>query len=203
MTVTGTTDPTYDVSDVSSEQLWELNPGQSGWSALTAAGWKANYYSSARSYDYRIPILKWQTAVLEEDASHLRYIRPGGNGGGGTGNASIVNNTTIAEGFESNGTGTILILEKVDSSNTSKKLTATFEIRDASGNSFSPKMVYTTNQSGHTEKIYLTHGTTYMIYETNAPSGYQAIDDGIKIVINDDMTIQPVSGYNLTQNGGV
>ncbi|WP_338100227.1 prealbumin-like fold domain-containing protein [Methanolapillus africanus] len=208
MIMTGTINTNFDVADVTSEEVWEQDPGTDGWSWFAAAGvWKPNDYSDPLSYDYRIPILSWQTAILEEDASHLRPKPAGGNnttGGGGTGNATIPpNNTVVVQGFESSNSGAMLILDKIDSADPSKKLTATFEICDANGSSFNPKMVYTTNQSGHTEKIYLTHGTTYTIYETNAPNGYQAIDGGIKIVINEDMTIQPVSGYNLTQNGDV
>ncbi|WP_338098830.1 VWA domain-containing protein [Methanolapillus africanus] len=160
------------------------------------------YYNSTPSGDYDDPL----NGTLKNSTATVTVASPGG--GGSEGNATVVptDNTTppsVAEGYESDNNTTQLIIEKVDGANTSKKLTATFEIRDANGSSFNPKMVYTTNQSGHTEKIYLTHATTYTIFETSAPAGYVPIDGSIKVVVNDDLTIAPIDGYTLTNNSGV
>ncbi|WP_338100327.1 SpaA isopeptide-forming pilin-related protein [Methanolapillus africanus] len=141
--------------------------------------------------------------ILRSATATVTVPAGGGGGGGGGGNATINNTTVQTKGYENSGSGAELILEKVDSTNTSKKLSATFEIRDRDGNSFTPQMIYKTNRSGHTERIYLTHGTTYTIYETQAPSGYKPVDGGIKVTVNEDLTLQPVDGYKLTNNGGV
>ncbi|WNY25868.1 prealbumin-like fold domain-containing protein [Methanolapillus millepedarum] len=188
--------------DISSTEVWQTYPAGTVWSNLDSTVWKQNSFSSSNSYNYRLPILNWQTEILEEDASHLR---PKVSPGGGTGGATVIpqNNTAEVKGYESSSSGAILILETVDSSNASKKLTATYELKDANGNSFNPKMIYITNQSGHAEQIFLTNGITYTIYETKASEGYQPLNGSIKIVVNDDLTVQPVLGYNLTQNGGV
>ncbi|WNY25869.1 prealbumin-like fold domain-containing protein [Methanolapillus millepedarum] len=194
--------PDYNGDDISSTEVWQTYPTGTVWSNLDSTVWKQNSFGDSKSYNYRLPILSWQTEILEEDASHLR---PKVSPGGGTGGATVgpQNNTAEVKGYESSSSGAILILETVDSSNASKKLTATYELKDANGNSFNPKMIYITNQSGHTEKIYLTGGATYILYETQSSEGYQPLNGSIKIVVNDDLTVQPVLGYNLTQNGGI
>ncbi|WNY26522.1 prealbumin-like fold domain-containing protein [Methanolapillus ohkumae] len=154
-----------------------------------------NYPSQPGDYDNPSKgILKTSYAMVTVDS-------PGGNGSGGGGDDPKIipkNNTTPeVKGFESDGAQ--LILEKVDGTDASKKLTATFEIRDGNGNSFSPKMIYTTNAAGHTEKIYLTHGVTYKIYETRAPAGYQMLNEPVTVTVGDDSTVRTAQEFELTQ----
>ncbi|WNY25944.1 SpaA isopeptide-forming pilin-related protein [Methanolapillus millepedarum] len=197
-------------------------PSYSGGILTLNAGETATFYynktynSTAGTYENMVvvrqfdiyPVSDYDTGSGKLRASIAGVTVPkpdgGNNSSGGSGNVTPPSNTTVAaEGFESSGPGAELILEKTDSTNASKKLSATFEIRDQNGHSFSPKMIYKTNQSGHTERIYLTHGTTYMIYETESPTGYKPVDSGIKVTVNEDLTIQPVDGYELTKNGDV
>ena len=81
-----TTSPDYGTS-VTLDRIWDVFP-LGAWSSIVSSSW-----TDSSDANYRIPILRWQTASPNMDISHLKYVAPSNNGGGnGTGGPAIVSN---------------------------------------------------------------------------------------------------------------